>query len=319
MVRHKRGGADEAFADPAVDAALDGMVDAALASSSKGGARGRRPSVAFQSSSQPLVPSDSGDSPAPAPVVAAPAVAPVVVAEPGVLKKGLTNLMKDISADVKNKVDSTSQMLVDGLAVTYRAAKVVAGVGAMGLIGKAAPPTIEVVMGMGRTLIEHLPRQSWNDIYETWKGPFAEAGSTASSAAEFATTPGGALMLGGLLIGAAARGAGKSVPEYLKDISVTTAGTVGEKVKAVIGNIKTELDRVATKSPAADLNAEVKARLQKKATQEAADAYLAMAEEKAAAEVLRGLSSAPVGGRRRKGRKTKKRGIKRRVTRRFVY
>ncbi len=312
MVRHKRGGADEAFTDPAVDAALDGMVQAAVASSSKGGARPRRPSMAAQPSLPPA--SDAA-------AVVPPPPPPAPPAPPSVFKKGLTTLLKDIDADVKQKRDKTEQLLVDGLAMSYRAGKAAVGVGAMGLLGQAAPPAVRIIMRMGKTVLDNLPAQTWSGVYETWKDAFSGVGDVAQSAASFATTPNGALMMGGLLVSIAARGAGKSVPEYLKDIGSAAVGSVGEKVKAVVGNIKTELDRVATKNPAADLNAEVKARLKEKETKEAMDAYLALAAEKAereAAEALLALPAAPSGGRRRKSTK-KKRTVKRRVTRRFVY
>jgi len=228
----------------------------------------------------------------------------------------LKGLLKDVCADVKGKWNSTEQLLVDGIALTYKGVKFGVGTAATALAVRAAPPTITFVMGLGRTLLDNMPTQSWNDIYETWKTPFLEAGSTAYSAGEFATTPGGALMVGGLLLGAAARGAGKSVPEYLKDISV---GGV-DKVKTVIANLKTELDKAAIKNPAAELNLAVKARLKEKQTKDAMDAYLETAEQDAL-KALMALPGAPVGGRRRKARKTKKRVTKRRVTKRssFAY
>jgi hypothetical protein len=316
MARRKRGGADEAFADPAVDSVLDEMVEVAIAAPVSGGVKARRPSVVFQSRSTPLaVSNESGTA-------IVPAAAPAVPQEPSILKKGLAGLMKDVGADVKGKWNSTEQLLVDGIGLAYKGVKVTLGTAATATATatavRVAPPAITFVMGLGRTLIDNLPTQSLNDIYETWKEPFIAAGSTAMSAGAFAATPGGALMLGGLLLGAAARGAGKSIPEYLKDIGV---GGV-EKISSVVTNLKTELDKAAIKNPAAELNAEVKARLREKETKDAVDEYLTMAAERAereAAEVLMALTNAPSGGRRRKARKTKKRIVKRNVTRRFVY
>ena len=309
MVKRNRGGADE----PIPDDILRAMVDTALAMPTKGGAKGRRPSVVFQSKSTPIATADESATaivPAAAPVVATAPAPPVVPQEPGVFMKGLSNLMKDIGSDVKGKREYTEQLLVDGMGLAYKGTKVALGTAATALAVRAAPPTITLVMGLGKAILDKLPTQSWNDIYETWKDPFIAAGSTATSAAEFATTPGAVLMIAGVVISTAAHGAGKSVPVYLKDIGTTGVATLVQNIKAGVA--------AAVKNPAAELNAEVKARLKEKETKEAADAYLEMAKQKEAASALMALTDAPSGGRR-KVRKTKKRVVKRRVTRRFVY
>lgn len=325
MGKRKNGGAS--LRDPEVDALLGEMVS--IAETQAGGAP-KRPYVAISEQSGSPVPEDD----------VVPSAAKVQKLEPSksVLKTGMSTLLEKIQSDAQATRDQSEQAVVDGLSFAYDKVKGTLAPTAIASALVLNPTPIGYVMSLAKVVMNNIPSLSWETVVANYGSTLTAAGETAMSAASMAGTPQGVLLIGGILLGAAANGAGKSIPEYLKDVGTGVGRGTVDKAKSVVADIKKEFDRVVGESPATQLNAEVKKRMSEREREIAVAAYLDIAKAKDAAEAKKveeeaasaltalmddepaPAASAPAtkqkadGGRRRK---TKKRSTKkRRVTRR---
>jgi hypothetical protein len=253
-------------------------------------------------------------------VVPAPASA-ALTPKQTVLKSGLTKLLEKIKTDGQAVRDISEQVIVDGLGFAYDKVtrKLIPASMVSTLVMYPAP--ISWVMKTAQIIAKNIPSPTWVQLATRYGSVMSTAGETALTAASFATTPKGVVMIGGILLSAAAAGAGKSVPEYVGSIGGLVGEAAKAKTKAVIGDIKKELDKHVTRSLASELNADIKKQLadQKIAMDAVLDIAKAADEAEAkrvAEEAEKALAAPPAGGRRRK---TKKRVTKKRTTRRRLF
>lgn len=316
MGKRKNGGAS--LSDPSVDALVGEMVS--IAETQAGGVK-----RGFSA----MTPEPPG-SPSPDTTLELPPPAKVARVEPpkSVLKTGMTALLEKIQSDAQATRDKSEQAVVDGLSLAYDKVKGTVAPTAIASALLLNPTPIGYVMSLAKVVMNNIPSPSWETVVANYGSTLTAAGETAMSAASMAGTPKGVLLIGGILLGAAAKGAGKSIPEYLKDIGTGVGQGTVSKAKSVVADIKKEFDRVVGESPATQLNAEIRKRMSEREREIAVAAYLDIAKakdaaeaarvEREAAEALAAMDVEPTGGRRR--RKTKKRAIKkRRVTRRSTF
>lgn len=321
MGKRKNGGAS--LTDPSVDALLGEMVSIAETQAGGAGKRG------FSA----MTPDPPGSPPSgsPSPVTASedPEAKKAKLAAPtSVLKAGMTTLLEKIQSDAQATRDKSEQAVVDGLSLAYDNVKGTLAPATIAGVLLVNPTPIGYVMSLAKVVLDNIPSPSWETVVANYGSTLSAVGETAVSAASMAGTPKGVLLIGGILLGAAAKGAGKSIPEYLKDIGTGVGQGTVSKAKSVVADIKKEFDRVIGEAPAAQLNAEIRKRMSEREREIAVAAYLDIAKakddaeaakaERDAAEALAAMDVEPTGGRRR--RKTKKRAIKkRRVTRRSTF
>lgn len=336
MVRHKYGGADD-MSSPEVEEQLELMADAA--NEMMGGVRVQKRSSRYVESEgepepepEPVVGNNGmrvdtdGAAPAraynpfdivPIPAPAPPAAAPTPK-RARIVRAGVAALLKKIEGDASATTDAAEQIVVDGLGTAYKRS----GTAITGIITTALalnPKPIVAVMNIARAIVRNVPTTSWSTLLSNYSTVIPSAVGVVYDAASFATTPQGALLVGSILLNAAARQAKKPVFTYVKDLGKAAA-------PKVIEDIQKELTRVSNISPAAALNSEIKTRLADRETKQAIAASLnQFTKAKLAEGRVPTVPFAPVapvkyesmsssGGRR----KTKKRGGKKRKSTRRI-
>jgi len=281
MVRRKYGGVDDS-SSPEVEEQLDLMAEAA--NEMAGGAPKRKSRfeeaepepepVVENNGDQGMRVDTDGAAPAraynpfdnvPTPAAPAPSVAPAPK-RARIVRAGITSLLKKIEGDANATTDAAEQIVVDGLGIAYKNS----GKAALSMIttGLALnPKLIVVVMNIARSVVRNIPTSSWSTLLSNYSSVIPTAVGATYDAASFATTPQGALLVGSILLNAAARQAKKPVFTYVKGLASATA-------PKVIEDIKGELTRVANISPAVALNADIRTRLANREIQKDVALYL---------------------------------------------
>lgn len=267
MVRRKYGGAAD-LSSPEVQAQLQLMVDAATEMA--GGVK--RSAYEGKESEPELAVGSPGAEPA--------------RKRGRILKEGLTTLLTKIESDTNATTDAAEQAVLYGLSTAYSVGKSVGRYSFPTVTGSLLlhPTALGYVMDLARFVARNIPNPSWTQIVSAYGSTMYSAGEATLSAASFATSPQGVLLIGGILLSTAAKGKGQTIPAYLMDVGQATGAAALAKATGVAEDIKTELTRVSNISPAETLNAEIKARLDQKDTRRAIAESLNRFTEKRLAE-----------------------------------